>query len=71
MQQFPLSFALKDEIYQIRSYSRDNLRVLMRLDASKLDLRNPKVHRADHDFSVTWAKISSVPTFCLLPSVNY
>jgi type 1 glutamine amidotransferase len=57
MQQFPRSFALKDEIYQIRNYSRDNLRVLMRLDASKLDLRNPRVHRADHDFAVTWAKM--------------
>jgi type 1 glutamine amidotransferase len=57
MQQFPRSFELKDEIYQIRNYSRDNLRVLMRLDASKLDLRNPRVHRADHDFAVTWAKM--------------
>ncbi len=26
-------------------------------DASKLDLRNPRVHRADHDFAVTWAKM--------------
>jgi uncharacterized protein len=57
MQQFPASFVLKDEIYQIRNYSRDNVRVLMRLDASKLDLKNPKVHRADHDFAVTWAKM--------------
>ena len=27
----------------------------MRLDASKLDLANPKVHRTDGDFAVTWA----------------
>jgi uncharacterized protein len=56
MRQFAPSFRLKDEIYQIRNYSRDNLRVLMRLDATKLDLKNPKVHRADRDFAVTWAK---------------
>ena len=28
----------------------------MRLDASKLDLNNPRVHRKDQDFAVTWAK---------------
>jgi type 1 glutamine amidotransferase len=57
MQQWPSSFVLKDEIYQIRNFSRDNARVLMRLDASKLDLNNPRVHRADRDFAVTWAKM--------------
>ncbi len=29
----------------------------MRLDANKLDLANPKVHRTDRDFAVTWAKM--------------
>jgi type 1 glutamine amidotransferase len=29
----------------------------MRLDATKLDLNNPRVHRADRDFAVTWAKM--------------
>jgi uncharacterized protein len=56
MQQWPKSFVMKDEIYQLKNYSRDNLRVLMRLDAGKLDLNNPKVHRKDRDFAVTWAK---------------
>ena len=32
-------------------------RVLMRLDAGKLDLKNPRVHRADRDFAVSWAKM--------------
>jgi type 1 glutamine amidotransferase len=40
----------------VKDYSRDKVRVLMRLDASKLDLRNPRVHRKDQDFAVTWAK---------------
>ncbi len=29
----------------------------MRLDASKLDLANPSVKRADRDFAVAWAKM--------------
>ena len=57
MQHWPHSFVLRDEIYQMRNYSRDKVRVLMRLDASKLDLSNPKVHRTDRDFAVTWAKM--------------
>lgn len=57
MEQWPQSFVLRDEIYQLRNYSRDKVRVLMRLDASKLDLSNSKVHRTDRDFAVTWAKM--------------
>src|SRR6476646_3134428 len=38
MQQWPRAFVLRDEIYQIRNYSRERVRVLMRLDASKIDL---------------------------------
>ena len=51
------NFLLKDEIYQVKNFSRENTRVLMRLDAAKLDLANPNVHRKDHDFAVTWAKM--------------
>src|SRR6516164_5076511 len=57
MQQFAKSVILKDEIYQIKDFSRDRVRVLMRLDASKLDLNNSRVHRKDLDFAVTWAKM--------------
>jgi uncharacterized protein len=56
MRQWARSFVLRDEIYQMKDFSRDSVRVLMSLDAHKLDLTNPKVHRADHDFAVTWAK---------------
>jgi uncharacterized protein len=55
--QWPKAFTLSDEIYQMKNYSRDNTRVLMRLDPEKLDLKNPKVHRKDNDFAVTWAKM--------------
>ena len=57
MSQWPREFTLPDEIYQMKDFSRDKCRVLMRLDASKLDLANPRVHRADRDFAVTWAKM--------------
>jgi type 1 glutamine amidotransferase len=57
MQQWPKAFVLRDEIYQMRNYSRDRVRVLMRLDVSKLDMRNKNVHRTDGDFAVTWAKM--------------
>jgi uncharacterized protein len=57
MRQWAPSFTLKDEIYQIKNFSRENTRVLMRLDARKLDLTNPRVHRKDKDFAVTWAKM--------------
>jgi hypothetical protein len=49
-------FTILDEIYQYKNFSREKVRVLMSLDASKLDLNNPKVHRADHDFPVAWVK---------------
>ena len=57
MQQWPRAFVLRDEIYQMKDYSRDKVRVLMRLDAGKLDLKNKNVHRTDGDFAVAWAKI--------------
>jgi len=57
MPQWPKSFVLKDEIYQIKDFSRSKVRVLMRLDAARLDLNNPRVHRKDLDFAVTWAKM--------------
>jgi hypothetical protein len=57
MQQWPKEFVLKDEIYQMKDWSRANVRVLMRLDSGKLDLKNPQVHRKDRDFAVAWAKM--------------
>jgi type 1 glutamine amidotransferase len=57
MHQFPHAFVLRDEIYQMKNYSRDKVRVLMRLDVTKLDMKNKNVHRTDGDFAVTWAKM--------------
>ena len=53
---FPITTTLKDEIYQPRNFSREKVRVLQRLDETKLDLANPRVKRTDKDFAVTWVK---------------
>jgi hypothetical protein len=56
MQFLPKAFVMKDEIYQSKSFSREKVRVLLKLDAGKLDLTNPRVHRTDQDFAVIWAR---------------
>lgn len=59
MQGFSREFMFRDEIYQVRNFSRDNAHVIARLDANKLDLANPRVtpeHRADKEFPVIWSK---------------
>jgi len=56
VKQFPAEFVINDEIYQYKDWSRDKVRVLMRLDEKKLDLKNPRVKREDHDFAVAWVK---------------
>src|SRR5262249_45202492 len=50
------ALTLKDEIYQIKDFSREKVRVLMRLDPDKLDLSKKGVHRKDRDFAVIWAR---------------
>lgn len=56
MKHLPKTFTMFDEIYQIKDFSRKEVRVLMSLDASQLDLNRPGVKRADRDFAVIWAK---------------
>jgi uncharacterized protein len=52
---FPPVFNFTDEFYQVKAYSRNNIRVLLRLDVSKMP-SNPEVHRTDGDFPLAWAK---------------
>jgi uncharacterized protein len=56
MRHLPRSKVFHDELYQIKDFSRDKIRVLAHLDASKLDLTRPLVHRKDGDFPAAWAK---------------
>jgi uncharacterized protein len=56
MRHLPRSMVFRDELYQIKDFSRDTIRVLAHLDASKLDLTGPLVHRKDGDFPAAWAR---------------
>lgn len=51
-------FDITDEIYQFGpEYSRDNLRVLMRLDTAKTDMnKGDAIRRTDGDFAVAWVR---------------
>ncbi|MBL8237652.1 MAG: ThuA domain-containing protein [Bryobacterales bacterium] len=53
---FPKDFFLFDEIYQLKNYSRDRVRVLMSLDVADVDLAKKGVHRTDKDFAVSWVR---------------
>jgi uncharacterized protein len=52
----PPAFTLTDEFYQAKDFSRDAIRVLLRLDVSKMP-PNPELHRTDGDFPLAWAKM--------------
>jgi hypothetical protein len=58
MKQFSREFVLRDEIYVPANapYSRKDVDVLARLDASKVDLKVRDLHRTDGDFPVAWVK---------------
>lgn len=53
----PKRFPVVDEHYQLKDFSRTTVNVLARLDAAKLDLGAPLVHRIDADFPVAWTKM--------------
>ena len=52
----PGSFAVTDEHYQLKDFSRKDVNVIARLDPDKLDLKAPLVHRTDRDFVVAYTK---------------
>ena len=51
-----LVFNFTEEFYQAQAYSRDKIRVLLRLDLSKMP-PTPELHRTDGDFPLAWAKM--------------
>ena len=52
---FPQVFPFADEFYQPKAYSRDKIRVLLRLDTAKMP-PNSELHGTDGDFPLAWAK---------------
>jgi hypothetical protein len=57
---FPRQFRKQDELYVIRNWSRSDVNVLLRLDASKLNyMLYPDLETQlppDHDFPIAWTK---------------
>jgi uncharacterized protein len=52
----PPSFSLTDEFYQVKNFSREKSRVLLRLDTSKLPA-NDRLLNKNGDFPLAWAKM--------------
>jgi type 1 glutamine amidotransferase len=48
------TWALADEIYQFKNYSRDDKHVLLSLDVASVDLTAKGVKRLDRDFATAW-----------------
>jgi type 1 glutamine amidotransferase len=48
-------FPFNDEFYQPKDFSREKIRVLLRLDVAKMP-PNAEVHRTDGDWPLAWAK---------------
>ena len=49
-------FQISDEIYQFKSWTRENVNVLLSLDISSVDIDSPLVRRTDNDFALAWTK---------------
>ncbi len=52
---FAPAFAFTDEFYQPKAFSRDSVRVLLRLDTSTMP-PNGELHAANGNFALAWAK---------------
>ena len=52
----PGNFAITDEIYQFKNWSRDRVQVLLSLDPASVDLNAPGVNRPDRDFALAWTR---------------
>ena len=50
-------FTVQDEIYQFKApYSRESLRVLLRLDVERTEMKKGGIRREDGDFAVSWVR---------------
>jgi uncharacterized protein len=52
----PGNFAITDEIYQFKNWSRDRVQVLLSLDPTSVDLNAAGVNRTDRDFALAWTR---------------
>jgi type 1 glutamine amidotransferase len=54
---FSKNFQIRDEMYMAKSWSRDKVNVLLRMDDTKLDYTGKNNIRPDHDFALAWSKM--------------
>lgn len=52
----PSKFNLQDEMYEFKSFSREKMDVVLRLDSSRLDLQRAGVTDRTADWPLAWAK---------------
>ncbi|MDE2051754.1 MAG: ThuA domain-containing protein [Gammaproteobacteria bacterium] len=52
----PPKFNLRDEMYEFKSFSRERMDVVLRLDSSRLDLQRAGVTDRTADWPLAWAK---------------
>jgi uncharacterized protein len=50
------SFRFTEEFYQFRAFSRDQVRVLLTLDTSSVDMTAAGINRTDGDFALAWIR---------------
>ena len=50
------AFAIDDEIYQFRNWSRGAVDVLLSLDVSSVDMAATGINRSDKDFAIAWTR---------------
>jgi uncharacterized protein (TIGR03437 family) len=50
------SFRFTEEYYQFRAFSRDQVRVLLTLDTSSVDMSAAGINRTDGDFALAWIR---------------
>ena len=50
------TFRITDEIYQFRSFIREQVHGLLRLDNNSVNLNVPGVNRSDGDFALAWTR---------------
>ena len=50
------TFTHTDEVFQFKDYTRKKLRVLVRLDTARADMKKPGIFRTDGDFGLVWVR---------------
>lgn len=53
------SFQIEDEIYQMSDFQADSSHVLLRLDPSSVEMKNPRVRRRFYGWPLAWTRMDT------------